>query len=75
MKKLLTKTEKQKYVLSTDKDYEILDKVKRLEKLNLSKEKKLLIKLIKSQLEKNWRKGLIKELNRLLRKYRKILLG
>lgn len=71
MKKLLTKTEKRKYVLATDQDYKILTKVKQLEKLNLNKQERLLITLIKSQLERNWRKGLMQELNKILRKYGK----
>lgn len=69
VKKLLTKIEKKKYVLSTDKDYEILFKIKQIEKMDLDKQEKLLIKLIKSQLEQNWRKSLMKELGKILRKY------
>lgn len=69
MKKLLTKTEKNKYMLATYQDYKILTKVKQLEKLNLNKQEKLLIKLVKSQLEQDWRKGLIREINKILRKY------
>ncbi|EKD79156.1 MAG: hypothetical protein ACD_41C00152G0007 [uncultured bacterium] len=68
--KSLTKTETKKYVLSTAKDYEILAKVKQLEKLNLNKDNKLLIKLIKSQLEQDWRKSLMRELDKLLHKYK-----
>lgn len=71
MKKLLTRTEKRRYVLGTDQDYKILTKVKQLEKLNLNKQERLLITLIKSQLERNWRKGLMQELNKILHKYNK----
>ncbi len=67
----LTKTEKKRYVMSTARDYEILSKVKQLEELNLNKEEKYLIKLIRSQLEHDWRKSLIKELDKLLLKYNK----
>ncbi len=66
----LTKTEKKKYVMSIDEDYEILSKVKQLEKLNLNKEEKFLIKFIRTQLEHDWRKWLIKELDKILLKYK-----
>ena len=67
----LTKTEQRKYVMSTNEDYEILDKVKQLEKLKLTKEDKLLAWLIKTQLEFDWRKYLIQTLNELSKKYLK----
>ena len=65
----LTKTEEKKYVMSIDEDYEILSKVKELEKLNLSKEDKFLVKFIRTQLEHDWRKQIIQTLNKILRKY------
>ncbi|MBS3116117.1 hypothetical protein J4421_00820 [Candidatus Woesearchaeota archaeon] len=67
---LLTKTEKKKYVMSIDEDYKILSKVKRLEKLKLNKEEKFLIKFIRTQLEHDWRKRLIKDLDKILLKYK-----
>lgn len=67
----LTKNEKRKYVMSTDEDYEILSKVKQLEKLKLSKEDKFIIRFVRTQLERDWRKWLIKELGRILRRYQK----
>lgn len=67
----LTQTEQKKYVMSTNKDYEILKKVKQLEKLKLKKEDKLWTQHIKTQLERNWRKYLIQTVNRLLKKYQK----
>ena len=70
----LTKTEKKKYVMSIDGDYEILSKVKQLEKLNLSKEEKFLVKFVRTQLEHDWRKWIIKELDKILRKRRKFAL-
>ncbi len=66
----VTSREKKKYVLSTDADFEILGKCKQLEKLKLTKEDKFLVKLIKSQLEDDWRKSLIQTLNKLLKKYK-----
>ena len=67
----LTKTEQKKYVMSTNDDYEILKKVKQLEKLKLNKEDKILVWLIKTQLEFEWRNYLIHALNQILKKYRK----
>ncbi|HIG97196.1 MAG TPA: hypothetical protein HA230_02520 [Candidatus Aenigmarchaeota archaeon] len=73
MKKLtkeysITKSEKKKYVMSTSEDYEILQKVKKLEKRELTKDDKILIKLVRTQLEREWRKHLIIVLNKILRK-------
>ena len=67
----LTKTEQRKYVMSTNEDYEILQKVKKLEKLKLTKEEKILVWLIKTQLEPKWRKYLLQALSKLLKKYQK----
>lgn len=63
--------EKKKYVLSTDSDFIILNKCKKLEKKKLDKRDKQIINLIKNQLEEDWRTPLIKYLNKLLRKYLK----
>ncbi|MBI4453596.1 hypothetical protein HY636_03040 [Candidatus Woesearchaeota archaeon] len=57
--------------MSTNEDYEILKKVKVLEKLKLTKEDKTLMQLIKTQLEFEWRKYLIKTLDTILKKYQK----
>ena len=65
----VTSVEKRNYVLSTNGDFNILAKCKQLEKLKLTKEDKLLVKLIKTQLEDDWRKHLLKKLNQLLEKY------
>ncbi len=65
----LTKIEQRKYVMSTNEDYEILKKIKQLEKIKLTKEDKILVCLIKTQLEFDWRKYLIQTLNQLLKKY------
>ncbi len=66
----VTPTEKRRYVLATDDDFKILAKCKRLERLKLSKQDRTLVKLIKTQLEDDWRPRLITALNRLLRRYR-----
>jgi len=65
----LTENERKKYPLPEEEDYEILFKCKQLEKMKLTKEDKLLVELIKSQLEIDWHKPLIKKLNQLLKKY------
>lgn len=66
----ITPEEMKKYLLSTDRDFEIFGKSKLLEKLKLTKEDKFLVKLITSQLEWDWRKLLIKTLNKLFKKYK-----
>ncbi len=68
----ITNTERKKYVLSVERDFEILKKCKSLEKLKLSNEDKVTVRLIMTQLEADWRKLLINKLNVLLRKYRAI---
>ena len=60
----ITKSDKKKYALPTKLDKEILLKIKELEKKKLNKKDKEMLKFIKSQLEHNWRKPLIKELNK-----------
>ena len=67
----LTKLEQKKYVMPTNKDYEILSKVKQLEVLKLSKHDNRLVWLIKTQLESDWRKPLIKTLKKLIQEYKK----
>jgi len=62
--------EKKKYLLPTDADFEILVKCKRLEKSNLTDNDRIFVKFIKTQLEEDWRKPLLKMLNRLLKKYK-----
>ena len=57
------------YVLKTKRDIEILNSCKKLEKLKLSKADRDLVTLIKTQLERDWRKYLLNALEKLLRKY------
>lgn len=66
----ISPTEKKKYILSTDTDFEILEKSKKLEKLKLNRDDKFLVKIIKTQLEDDWRKHLLSTLNKLTRKHR-----
>ena len=67
----LTSAEKNKYFMPSDRDFEILDKCKQLDKLILSRYDKYIIKLILTQLYDDWRKPLIQELDKLLNKYKK----
>ena len=71
MKSTTTKSDKKKYALKTKRDIEILNLCKKLEKLNLLENDKALVTLIKTQLEKDWRKHLIIKLKKLLNKYKK----
>ena len=57
------------YVLKTKRDIEILNSCKKLEKLKLSKADRDLVTLIKTQLERDWRKYLLNALEKLLIKY------
>jgi len=66
-----TREERRRYVLKKKSDLEILARCKELEKARLPKGDTILVRLIKSQLKDDWRKPLLKELNRLIRKYRK----
>ncbi len=63
--------DKKRYVLKEDRDYEILGLVYELEKCKLSAEDKRMVALVRTQLEYDWRKPLLKCLNRFLRKYKK----
>ncbi|MBI4019886.1 MAG: hypothetical protein HY367_01025 [Candidatus Aenigmarchaeota archaeon] len=56
-------------MLSTGLDFEILAKCKRLEKMRLAKEDTYLVSLIKTQLECDWRRPLLKALDKLIGKY------
>lgn len=59
----------QKYVLSTDEDWEILGKIYELENKPLDDHDRDLVRLIRAQLERDWRKPLSEKLDELLRKY------
>lgn len=68
----LSKTEKRKYVMSTDRDFEILAKIHQIEKnKRISKKEKDLLRFIKTQLELDWRTPILKTLNKILEKYEK----
>ena len=63
--------DKKRYVLKEKGDYEILEKIYQLEKCRLSSADKEVLKLIRTQLKDDWRKPLLKFLNRLEKKYEK----
>ena len=69
MKYKPTASEKMKYLLPETRDFEILSKCKELEKMKLNKGDRELVRFIKTQLERDWRKYLLGELNKLLKKY------
>ena len=64
----ITKFEKKNYVLKEKKDLVILSKIKELEKKKLNKRDEEIIKLIRTQLKRDWRTPLIVYLNKLLKK-------
>ena len=69
MKKYIpTAFERKKYVLATQKDIKILRKCKELEKRRLTKGERILVKLVKTQLEEDWRTPLRKAVDKLLKK-------
>ena len=63
LKDALTKDEKYQKLLEERKH-------KLTKKLKLNKEDKFLVRLIKTQLEYDWRKPLFKTLNQILKKYK-----
>ncbi len=63
--------EKKNYVLKDKTDLIILSKIKMLETKKLSNSDKSTIKLIKTQLKRDWRMPLINSLNKLITKYKK----
>lgn len=70
MTEKISAADKRKYVLPKKRDFEILLKCKVLKKRKLSKQDAASVKLIKTQLENDWRTPLLKELNRILLKYK-----
>ena len=67
----LTKSEKKNYLFKDKKDLVILSKIKELESKKLNKQDKEHTKLIRTQLKKDWRIPLIRDLNKLIKKYKK----
>lgn len=65
----LSRNEQSKYVMADSRDYQILASIKQLEQKPLSKEDQILVALIRTQLEKDWRKPLMKMLEKMKQKY------
>ena len=63
----LTEYEKRHYVMKDKDDLVILSKIKQLERRKLSQKNKATVKLIRSQLKKNWRLPLIRLLDKMLK--------
>ena len=62
----LTSYEKRNYVMEDEKDFIILSKIRKLERKKLGKSQKEMVRLIRSQLKKNWRLPLIKQWDKLI---------
>lgn len=58
-----------RYKLPAKEDYEILAKCEKLEGLSLGNDDRILVELIKTQLEDDWRTPLLEKLNQMLKKY------
>ena len=65
----IRKSDKKKYVFVEKRDYEILSEIYQLEKFDLIKSDEDLVKLVRTQLKRDWRVPIIKLLNKLLKKY------
>ena len=62
---IITKADLKKYALVKEKDIQILKQIKQLEQKNLDKVDLRMLKFIKSQLERDWRKPLIGEIKKI----------
>jgi len=67
----INKKDKKRYVLAEVRDYIILGKIYQLEKCKLSLAEKKIINLVRTQLERDWRKSLIEFLDGMAKKYKK----
>lgn len=67
----ITRLERKKHLLKEKNDLLILQKIKEIETYKLNNKNKEIVKLIRAQLEYNWRTPLIKYLNKILRKHQK----
>ncbi|OGH71794.1 MAG: hypothetical protein A2921_03400 [Candidatus Magasanikbacteria bacterium RIFCSPLOWO2_01_FULL_43_20b] len=69
IKKVPFKKVSDKYVMSVDDDFEIMNLIKQIEKKKLLKSDREVIKLLKTQLEHDWRLPLKIFLEKLIKKY------
>lgn len=65
----ITENEEKEFILPNEEDYEILSGIKALENKQLSKEDEGIIKLIKSQLQEDWRTPIRTKVLELTKKY------
>jgi len=70
MEKRIIRQGNKKYLIDEKRDLIIFNKIKELEKKRLNNQDKKIIKLIKTQLEKDWRKYVIDYLKKLSTKYK-----
>ncbi len=68
---IINASDRKNYSLREKKDTVILLKIKELERLNLPNKDKETVRLIKTQLRKDWRTPLILCFNKLIRRYKK----
>jgi len=68
-KKYVVKQGKKKYLMDKPIDLKVFNLIKELESKKLKPEDKKLVNFIKTQLEKEWQKYLILELNKIKKKY------
>jgi len=67
----LTPAERKRYVLKTKKDLEILEKIKKAERIpGLTKNEKSMLSFLRTQLEKDWRTHILKVLSRMIKRKR-----
>jgi len=62
---IITEQEKKDYPLKLEIDQDIFMRIKELEKKNLNPEDKKMLIFIKTQMEANWRKPLVTELEKI----------
>ncbi|OHA01434.1 MAG: hypothetical protein A3C12_03040 [Candidatus Sungbacteria bacterium RIFCSPHIGHO2_02_FULL_49_20] len=67
----VTAKDKRRYVLKEKRDYQILEKIYRLEKRDLFVADKKIVNLIRTQLEDDWRKPLLRFITEMIKKYDK----
>lgn len=65
----ITKLDRKNYVLGDNEDILILSLIKKLEKKRLNIKDKEIVRLIKTQLKKDWRSPLIYHLKKISKKY------
>lgn len=65
----VTEEEEKEFLLPNEEDYKVLSIVKNLESKDLSDNDTEIVKMIKTQLQADWREPLLSKLKQLLQKY------